>query len=99
MNWMMRARREIAGDGRKPTAIAAEGNATAVTAVAAGGQNTVQPSNGSNGSGSSLLLRGSSTDGEEYEERAAIMQYDGGLSRAEAERVAWHSVYGDQRLH
>jgi hypothetical protein len=26
---------------------------------------------------------------EEYEERAAIMQFDGGLDRGEAERLAW----------
>jgi hypothetical protein len=30
----------------------------------------------------------------EYEERAAIMEFDGGLSRAEAERLAWAEVYG-----
>lgn len=30
----------------------------------------------------------SEIDGEAFEERAAIMEYDGGLSRAEAERLA-----------
>ena len=29
---------------------------------------------------------------EDYEERAAIMEYDGGLSREEAERQAWRIV-------
>ena len=29
---------------------------------------------------------------EDYEERAAIMEYDGGLSREAAEREAWRIV-------
>ena len=29
---------------------------------------------------------------EDYEERAAIMEYDGGLSREAAERAAWQIV-------
>lgn len=29
----------------------------------------------------------------DYEERAAIMEYDGGLSRVEAEQKAWLIVY------
>lgn len=31
---------------------------------------------------------------ENYEERAAIMEIDGGLTRQEAEREAWWIVYG-----
>jgi hypothetical protein len=31
-------------------------------------------------------------DQEAYEERAAIIEYDGGLSRAEAERMAYHNL-------
>jgi len=31
-----------------------------------------------------------------YEERAAIMEYDGGLSRHEAEALAWKEVFGDR---
>ena len=31
---------------------------------------------------------------ELFEERAAIMQFDGGLPRAEAERLAWTDVGG-----
>lgn len=30
-----------------------------------------------------------------YEERAAIMQYEAGLEREEAERLAWLDVYGE----
>lgn len=29
-----------------------------------------------------------------FEERAGILQFDGGLSRAEAERVAWRIIDG-----
>lgn len=29
-----------------------------------------------------------------YEERAAIMEYDGGLMREAAEAAAWHAVFG-----
>jgi hypothetical protein len=36
---------------------------------------------------------------DEYEERAAIMEFEGGLSRQEAERAAWALVYGQGRLH
>ncbi|MEP9372576.1 hypothetical protein [Mesorhizobium sp. KR1-2] len=31
-----------------------------------------------------------------YEERAAIMEYDGGLPRYEAEALAWKEVFGDR---
>ena len=31
---------------------------------------------------------------EMYEERAAIMEYDAGMSRAEAEAAAWADVFG-----
>lgn len=38
--------------------------------------------------------------GDWYEERAAIMEYDAGLSREDAEREAWNRViYGPDRLH
>ena len=30
-----------------------------------------------------------SFDAEEFEERAAIMEFDGGMTREEAERLAW----------
>jgi hypothetical protein len=35
----------------------------------------------------------------EYEERAAIMEFDGGLSREAAERAAWALAFKDRRLH
>ena len=31
-----------------------------------------------------------------YEERAAIMEFDGGLTREDAEAEAWRIVYGDR---
>jgi hypothetical protein len=36
---------------------------------------------------------------EAYEERAAIMEFDGGLSRDDAEREAWALVSKLYRLH
>jgi hypothetical protein len=33
---------------------------------------------------------------EHCEERAAIAEYDGGLSRADAERLAWESFVGKE---
>lgn len=35
---------------------------------------------------------------EVYEERAAIMEYDAGMSRAEAEAAAWVDVFGNRPL-
>ena len=32
---------------------------------------------------------------EEWEERASIIQFDGGVSREEAERLAWQCVLGE----
>jgi hypothetical protein len=37
-------------------------------------------------------------DREAFEERAAIFEYDGGLSRREAERCALREVLAEQRL-
>jgi enoyl-CoA hydratase/carnithine racemase len=34
-----------------------------------------------------------------WEERAAILEYDGALARDEAERIAWLSICGSKRLH
>jgi hypothetical protein len=36
---------------------------------------------------------------EDFEERAAIMEFDGGLSRDDAEREAWALVSERYRLH
>jgi hypothetical protein len=35
---------------------------------------------------------------EMYEERAAIMEYDAGMSRAEAEETAWADVFGNHPI-
>lgn len=35
---------------------------------------------------------------DDYEERAAIMEYDGGLPRHEAEAVAWKDVFGQRNM-
>jgi hypothetical protein len=34
---------------------------------------------------------------DSYEERAAIIEYDGGFPRAEAEAMAWEQVFGVHR--
>jgi hypothetical protein len=34
---------------------------------------------------------------DRYEERAAILQFDGGHNRAEAERLAWSETHGNAR--
>jgi hypothetical protein len=34
---------------------------------------------------------------DEYEERAAIMEYDGGLSRKDAEAQAWAEIFGERK--
>lgn len=97
MNWLDRARREIRREAERGTAKTAERNPVAVTAVAHPRLGPDRPASiGSNGSVSPeelAALRG------EYEERAAIMEFDGGLSREEAERAAWALVYGQGRLH
>jgi hypothetical protein len=38
---------------------------------------------------------GTDAQQERYEERAAIMEFDGGLTRAEAEKRARKEVFGD----
>jgi hypothetical protein len=83
MNWLERARRELLEKARERTANTAERTPTAVTAVR-------DPAESSE---AAEALR------EAWEERAAILEYDGGLTRDEAERVAWSSVYGSMRLH
>jgi hypothetical protein len=54
---------------------------------------------GSNGSISPSRLLELESVVEAYEERAAIMEFDGGLSRDEAEREAWVLVSKRYRLH
>jgi hypothetical protein len=54
---------------------------------------------GSNGSTSPSHLLELEAASEDFEERAAIMEFDGGLSRDEAEREAWALVSKLYRLH
>ena len=54
---------------------------------------------GSNGSTLSSRLLEPQSVREAYEERAAIMEFDGGLSREEAEREAWALVSKLYRLY
>jgi hypothetical protein len=44
-------------------------------------------------------MQQSDTLREAFEERAAIMEFDGGLSRDEAERAAWALLAKRNRLH
>ncbi len=96
MNWLSRARREIAGIAERPTANTAERNPTTVTAVPRLGPLASIGSNDSErlaGFDETEALR------HAFEERAAILEYDGGLSREDAEREAWALVTDPRRLH
>ena len=42
-----------------------------------------------------LLQSASEEDRDAYEERAAIIEFDTGLPRDEAERQAWRQVFGN----
>jgi hypothetical protein len=98
VNWLERARREIPKSARRRTANSAERNLTAVMAVPPPAiREKLEGSIGSNGSTSPSHLLESVW--EAYEERAAIMEFDGGLSREEAEREAWALVSERYRLH
>ena len=98
MNWLERARREIPKSAKDSTANSAERNLTAVMAVPPPAiREKLDGSIGSNGSTSPSHLLESVR--EAYEERAAIMEVDGGLRRDEAEREAWALVSKHYRLH
>jgi hypothetical protein len=88
MNWLEQARREIAGHAEGRTANTAEGNPTAVTAVpATRALARAAPDDGAVGPPWHAL-----TDEDlrmACEERAAILEFDGGLRRADAERESW----------
>ena len=100
MNWLERARCEIEESARRPTANSAERTLTAVMGVPHPGLwEKMAASIGSNGSTSPSRLRELESAWEAYEERAAIMEFDGGLSRDEAEREAWALVSKLYRLH
>jgi pentose-5-phosphate-3-epimerase len=54
---------------------------------------------GSNGSVLSERMLESEALREAFEERAAIIEFDGGLTREDAERAAWALVSKRHRLH
>ncbi len=100
MNWLERARREIPKSAQLRTANSAEGTLTSVMAVPPPAlREKLEGSIGSNGSTSPSRFLEIESVREAYEERAAIMEFDGGLSRDEAEREAWALVLKHYRLH
>ena len=100
MNWLDRARREIQESARRSTANTAEGNLMAVTAVARPAlQDESRSSIGSNVSTVPTRILETESVREDFEERAAIMEFDGGLSREEAVHAAWALVVKKHSLH
>ncbi len=98
MNWLERARLEISKSVQRDTAITAVRTLTAVMAVPPPAvRQKLEGSIGSNGSTLPSRLPEESAR-EAYEERAAIMEFDGGLSRDEAEREAWAHTLAYYRL-
>ena len=96
MNWLQRARRELNEGADAPPASPAEGPLPA----ALGARPPLDyGSIGSNGSAPPWQMLESDTLREECEERAAIMEFDGNLTREEAERAAWTLVSTRYRLH
>jgi hypothetical protein len=86
MNWFERARREISNGARRPTANSAERNLTAAMAVPLKAlRQKLEGSIGRNGSAPPSKTLKSDIAQEGFEERAAIMDIDGGLSRDAAE--------------
>lgn len=86
MNWLDRARRELrqaAEEHPAETAETAETPPTAVMAVRDPAEST----------------ESAEARRDAWEERSAILEFDNGLTRAEAERIAWLSIYGSARLH
>ena len=100
MNWLERARREIGGAPTRPTANSADGNPMAAMAVLSPlPSEKAGISIGGNGSPLPERMHDAEALREAFEERAAIIEYDGGLSRSEAERAAWVLVMTRRRLH
>ena len=100
MDWLDRARRELPEYIDVRTAKAADGFPTAATAVQPGGELIAQaPSFGSIGSSQGRSVQDEKGLREEYEERAAILEFDGGMSREEAERLAWELVAARHTIH
>src|SRR4051812_21114546 len=98
MNWLERARHEIRESASRPTANTAEGNPTALMAVPnpALGQNLQANPHEMGATFKDLPLRALL---EEFAERTAIMEFDGGLSRQDAEHEAALAVMSRYRLH
>ena len=100
MNWLDRARRQIRDCARRPAAVTAEGNPTAVTAVLhPAPRQKMNESIADDGSSTRFQEQEAEFILEEFEERAAIMEFDGGLSQEEAERAAWAQISKRNRLH
>src|SRR3954452_13556147 len=98
MNWLERARHEIRESASRPTANTAEGNPTAVMAVL---HPALGPNLRANPHEMGVALKDFPLRAllEEFEERAAIMEFDGGLSRQDAEHEAALAVISRYRLH
>lgn len=100
MDWMARARREIPECAKRRTAVTAVGGLSAVLAVHSSGRSRqAEPSFGSSGSAVGLRALDPEALHEEFVERAAILEFDGGLSRDEAERRAWEIVVIRHTVH
>ncbi|MBM4118758.1 hypothetical protein FJ251_13695 [bacterium] len=100
MDWLARARREIPECTRGHTAVTAVGGISAVSAVRPGVPcPEAEPSFGSTGSAARAGPPDAECLREEFEERAAILEFDGGLNRAEAERLAWELVLTRHTVH
>ena len=106
MNWLERARREMQGTARQSTANSAERNLTAVMAVPNPGLcEKSGASIRSNDGAPAAPLAELEAARQDFEERAAIMEFDGGLSRDDAEReakaltLAYFRLPAGTRLH
>lgn len=100
MNWLERARREFTGFAMGGTANTAERNLMAVTAVLQPGTREESAASiGSNDSALPAQIHGSEAACEAFEERAAIMEFDGDLRRDEAERSARTLIVKRRWLH
>lgn len=100
MNWLERARREIQTNLRHPTVITAERTPMAVTSVLDPAlRENSRASFGSNGSTSAPHISVLEFIREEFEERAAIMEFDGDLSRDDAELNVWTMVTKRERVY
>jgi hypothetical protein len=100
MNWLERARREMQEKREQPTANSAERDPPAVMAAPHSAARTrPSPSIGSNGSTAGAQMLESEALREDYEERSAIIEFDGSLPRNEAEFVALALVLNRTRPH